>query len=217
MQDILNFDLAPDQAALWFIGQSGYIFRAAGVTVVMDPYLSDSVSRLVPELTRLYPPPIPPNVLQADVFIVTHDHLDHLDPDTIEPYCFKERTIFVSPRLAAKKLHSLGVPETNLVVIDSGITRTVRDIKITGVYALPNESAVIDTTGYQLTFANGRSVYHSSDTGFSEVLLAAVPRVEVALVCINGKMGNLEVAQAVMSPRRLNRNRACPTITTCSQ
>lgn len=196
MKDVFSLDLAPDQAAIWFIGQSGYIFRTAGTTVVIDPYLSDSVSRLVPDFIRLYPPPIPPEELEADVFIVTHDHLDHLDPDTIGPYRFKDRTTFVSPRLAARKLLSLGVPERNLLVVDSGMARIVQGMEIAGIYAVPNEPAVLDTAGYRLSFANGRSVYHSSDTGFSEVLLDAVPQAEVALVCINGKAGNLDVAQA---------------------
>ncbi len=46
--------------------------------------------------------------------------------------------------------------------------------------------------------ANGRSVYHSSDTAFTALLLEAAPRaVEVLLVPINGKWGNLNVEQAV--------------------
>ena len=57
MQDILKYSLRSDQAALWSIGQSGFLIRAAGTTVVIDPYLSNSVSKLVPELTRRYPPP----------------------------------------------------------------------------------------------------------------------------------------------------------------
>jgi len=196
MLDIVHFPLEADQAALWFIGQSGFIIRAAGKTVVIDPYLSDSVSEVVPELVRLYPPPIPPEKLLADVFIVTHDHLDHLDPQTIGPFASKPQTLFVAPRLAAKKLLTLGVPEKNIHIIDSGIIQRVHDIEITGVYTQPNDPAVIDTAGYKLTFANGRSVYHSSDTAFSDVLLASVPSAEVALLCINGKSGNMDAAQA---------------------
>ena len=67
MQDIWDFALRPDQAALWFLGQSGFVIRDAETTVVIDPYLSDSVSTLVPELVRLYPPPIRPDELRADV------------------------------------------------------------------------------------------------------------------------------------------------------
>ncbi|MBN2212379.1 MAG: MBL fold metallo-hydrolase [Sedimentisphaerales bacterium] len=203
MLDIIHFPLEADQAGLWFIGQSGFIIRAANKTVVIDPYLSDSVSELVPELTRLYPPPIDPKKLLADVFIVTHDHLDHLDPQTIGPFASKPQTLFVAPRLAAKKLLTLSVPEKNITVIDSGVTQRVHDIEITGVYTLPNDPAVIDTAGYKLTFANGRSVYHSSDTAFSELLLASAPSAEVALLCINGKSGNMDAAQAAQLAARI--------------
>ena len=196
MLDIVQYPLEGDQVGLWFIGQSGFVLRSAGITVVTDPYLSDSVSERVPELTRLYPPPIAPEKLLADVFIVTHNHLDHLDPQTIGPFPGKPQTLFVAPRLAAKKLLTLGIPEKNIHVIDSGVTQRVHDIEITGVYTLPNDPAVIDTAGYKLTFANGRSVYHSSDTAFSELLLASVPSAEVALLCINGKSGNMDAAQA---------------------
>ena len=196
MHTISEFPLQADQAALWFIGQSGFVLRAGETTVVIDPYLGDSVSKTVPELTRRYPPPIQPDELKADLFIVTHSHLDHLDPETIVPYRFKEETIFISPRLAAKKLLSLGIAPENLVVVDSGISQAVGDVLVEGVYALPNDPEVIDTAGYKLSFANGRSVYHSSDTAFSDVLLAAVPRAEVALVCINGKSGNLDPSEA---------------------
>jgi L-ascorbate 6-phosphate lactonase len=63
--------------------------------------------------------------------------------------------------------------------------------------ALPTEKAVEDTTGYRLEFPNGRSLYHSSDTGLSEKLLQRATFAEVLLVCINGKWGNLDVEGAV--------------------
>jgi L-ascorbate 6-phosphate lactonase len=69
---------------------------------------------------------------------------------------------------------------------------------VRGVFALPTGAEVLDTTGYLVTFANGRSVYHTSDTAFAPLLLAAAPKgVEVLLVPINGKWGNLIVEQAV--------------------
>lgn len=206
MQEISKLELKPEEAALWFLGQSGFVFRTGDITVAIDPYLGDSVRRSVPELVRKYPPPILAEHLRVDIFIVTHNHLDHLDPETIRPYRYKRETTFVSPRLAAIELAALGVRAENIVVVDSGILKEVRGIAIQGVYAVPNEPSVIDTTGYKLTFPNGRSVYHSADTAFSEVLLNAVPQAEVALVCINGKSGNLnpyEAAQVALRAQPL--------------
>jgi L-ascorbate 6-phosphate lactonase len=196
VKTILDTLLKTEQAALWFLGQSGFVIRSCGKTIVIDPYLSDSVAKVSPKLTRLYPPPIQPFELNADIFIVTHDHLDHLDPETIKAYRHIDTTTFVGPRFACKKLHELGIPGRNIIKIDSGEIQNVQEIDIEGIYAIANEPAVIDTAGYKLAFPNGRSIYHSADTGFSDLLLKCTPHVEVALVCMNGQWGNLNIDEA---------------------
>lgn len=207
MTSIEQHPLRPQQAALWFLGQSGYVIRAGDVTVVIDPYLSDSAAAGMPEFTRLFPPPIAPENLLADLYLITHDHLDHLDPETIRRYPRRHMTQFVAPRFAARKLLELGVPPENVHRIDSGEDWTWRGVAITGVFALPTGADVLDTTGYLLKFANGRTVYHAADTAFTRLLMQAAPKgVEVMLVPINGKWGNLNAEQAaelaaVVGPR----------------
>lgn len=205
-----TYPLEADQAALWFLGQAGYLLRAGTTVIAIDPYLSDSVARTAPDYARQMPVPLPPAELDVDVFIVTHDHLDHLDPETIGPYPHKARTVFVAPRLACRKLETLGVPPANLRRVDIGDSLQVHGATITGVFALPTDATVADTTGYRVRFANGRTVYHSSDTGFSEHLLAAAPQAEVLLVCINGKWGNLTVPQAAALAARVRPRYAIP-------
>jgi L-ascorbate 6-phosphate lactonase len=198
MDTIAQFPLGDRQAALWYLGQAGYIIRAAGMIVAIDPYLSDSAAGGVAGFRRLVPVPIEPERLRVDLFIVTHDHLDHLDPETVARYGPKETTAFVAPRLAARKLAELGVPQQAIRVVDAGQRAVVAGVTIDGVFALPTSPDVLDTTGYQLTFANGRSVYHASDTAFTPLLLEAAPKgPEVLLTPINGKWGNLSVEQAV--------------------
>ena len=68
--------LAPGQTALWFLGQAGYLLRFRDITVAIDPYLTDSAAATAPEFARLYPPPIRPEDLRVDLYLVTHDHLD---------------------------------------------------------------------------------------------------------------------------------------------
>ena len=198
MTAIADLHLESDQAALWFLGQAGYLIRSAGITVAIDPYLTDSAAAGAPEFPRLFPPPITPEDLHVDLYLVTHDHLDHLDPQTIQRYRHAGTTQFVAPRLAARKLRELGVPTPRIQRLDSGEEWAGPGLTITGVFALPTSADVLDTTGYLLRFANGRSVYHTSDTAFTPLLLQAAPRqVEVMLVPINGKWGNLNVEQAV--------------------
>ena len=193
---ILKASLNPDQAELCFLGQAGYIMRTADCIVVIDPYLTDSVGLLDSRFTRLYPPPIQPEELKADIFVVTHDHLDHLDPETIRRYQHTKETCFVAPRLACRNLRDMGVPKDNIYRLDAGESQTINTVRITGIYAVPSAPEVIDTTGYHIAFSNGRTVYATSDTGFSDLLLACAPAAEVMLVCINGKWGNLSAEQA---------------------
>ncbi|MCL2819207.1 MAG: MBL fold metallo-hydrolase [Oscillospiraceae bacterium] len=193
-----------DKVALWFLGQAGYYIKSGDCSILIDPYLSDCVSKVNPLFLRRYPVPVDPAVVKADIFIVTHDHLDHLDPETIEVYSHKDSTIFVGPRFAAKKLAELGIPDGNIQVVDSGETLDFSGVRIEGVFALPTGSDVLDTTGYLLTFANGKTVYHTSDTEFCDLLLKACPNADVLLTCINGKFGNLNIADAVKLTAAVN-------------
>ncbi len=198
MKRIREFEIRPDEAAFWFLGQAGCIVKACGLTLVIDPYLSDSVVKIAPELPRRYPPPLAPEELQVDVWITTHDHEDHLDADTLGPYRHKASTLFVAPRLTARALRGHGVPEARIVRIDAGEQQTLAErLTVAGVYAVPTGADVLDTTGYLLQFSNGRSLYHTSDTAFSSLLLSAAPHAEVLFTCINGKWSNLTAEQAV--------------------
>lgn len=185
------------KAALWFLGQSGFYIKSKGCSVVIDPYLSDSAGDHDPSCHRAYPVPFKPENLKADIFIATHDHLDHLDPITIEKYSYKEQTLFLSPRSGARKLKNLGIPEGQIRVLNQGDCFENSQVKITGIFALGTGTDVIDTAGYHIVFQNGKSIYHTSDTSYCELLLKAAPRADVLLACINGKFGNLTIDEAV--------------------
>jgi L-ascorbate 6-phosphate lactonase len=194
----LDFALRLDQAALWFLGQAGFLLRSGGVTAAIDPYLSDSVIAVAPEFGRRYPPPLEPHELRVDVFIVTHNHQDHLDPETVGAYRHKDSTVFVAPRLASQELLRLGVPPSSLCIVDTGQQASVKNLLVEGVFALPTGADVLDTTGYCMTFPSGCTVYHTSDTAYAPILIDAAPKViDVLLTPINGKWGNLTAEQAV--------------------
>lgn len=195
MEKKLPWEASSNETALWFLGQAGYIMKSDGITVMIDPYLSDSVGKAAPLFARAYPVPVDPASIKADIFIVTHDHTDHLDPETITPYAHKSTTIFVAPRHAAKKLKTMGIE--NIVVIDHGDEAEIKGVQIKGIFALATGPDAIDTTGYAITFPCGKNVYHTSDTAYCDLLLKTAPKVDVFLPCINGKYGNLNIAEAI--------------------
>lgn len=199
MKEIADHTLHPSEAALWWLGQAGYIIKSSEQIVVIDPYLSDSANGSVAGFSRAVPIPLQPEDLKADIYIVTHDHLDHLDPVTISGYRYKNDTTFIAPRLAAKKLESLRIPAGNILIVNAGDSITLNAITVTGVFALPTGEDVMDTTGYLIHFSNGRTVYHTSDTQFHPIVLEASPfKPDVMLVPINGKWKNTNAEEAAL-------------------
>lgn len=205
MKEILDYRLSETQAALWWLGQAGYIIKSGGMVLAIDPYLSDAAATGAPEFSRVYPPPLNPELLDVNVYLVTHDHLDHLDPVTISLYRPKNTTTFVAPRQAAQKLVSLGIAAENIIVLHAGESRRLGTMEITGVFALPTSADVIDTTGYLIRFDNGRSLYHTSDTEYHPLVVAAAPKnTDVVLMPINGKWGNPAADKAAVFAKQLD-------------
>lgn len=203
MYVILKYNLKEHQAAVQFLGQAGYLIHGCGTTIVIDPYLSNCAGEDDPLFQRQFSPPVVSQDLDADLYLVTHDHLDHLDPDTVVE-CSKKKTCFIAPRLAAKKLLQLGVDKKQIHIINAGESEDFGNVSITGIFALPTGTDVLDTTGYLIQFKNGRTVYHTSDTAYCDLLLQAAPKCEVLLTCINGKFGNLSIEQAVKLAKVIN-------------
>jgi L-ascorbate metabolism protein UlaG (beta-lactamase superfamily) len=76
--------------SLWWLGQSGYLLQWHKKRVLLDPYLSDSLTKkyLTTDKphTRISELVIKPELLK-NISIVTssHNHTDHLDAETLIP------------------------------------------------------------------------------------------------------------------------------------
>src|SRR5260370_39326293 len=77
VRDMLNTQLPPDTIALWWLGQAGFVLRSSRGTVYLDPFLSDRPTRLIPPLFAAESGP------PAHLVLCTHEHWDHLDPQTL--------------------------------------------------------------------------------------------------------------------------------------
>ena len=93
-----------------FLGQSGYVLKSGKTEIIIDPYLSDSVNRVVGR-PRLLPIPIDPVAICCDAVICTHDHLDHLDPDTVVQV--PKDQFYITTREGKTHLKELG--RTNMI------------------------------------------------------------------------------------------------------
>lgn len=103
----------------WF-GHSSALIEVDGYRVLADPIWSRrcSPSQTVgPE--RLHEVPVPLEGLAAvDAVVISHDHYDHLDYETIIGLARTQRAPFVVPLGIGAHLRKWGIPESRIVELD---------------------------------------------------------------------------------------------------
>ncbi|HEX7974877.1 MAG TPA: MBL fold metallo-hydrolase [Anaerolineales bacterium] len=80
----------PDRLHLWWLGQSGFLVLWQGHSLLLDPYLSDSLTHKYAGTdkphVRMTARVIAPERLDfIDVVTSSHNHTDHLDGETLGP------------------------------------------------------------------------------------------------------------------------------------
>jgi L-ascorbate 6-phosphate lactonase len=199
LEEITRTAPATGSLALWHIGQSGFVVRGAGTTLVFDPFLAPSSE----DLRRTWEPPLDPRDLRADVVFCSHDHLDHLDPYAVQGLAVANaQARFVAPPAALPHLRRCGVPEDRLVAATVDRWQTSGEVKVFAVPAAHGDTAnplaeciwepdpqrgyrfvgfVVDLHGVRLFHAGDTTIY----PGMVERL--APLAIDLALLPINGR------------------------------
>ena len=196
-----------DELRVWWLGQSGFLLRHGGSLLLLDPYLSDSLTRKYAATdkphTRMTERVIAPEALR-DIAVVTssHNHTDHLDAETLLPiFAGNPAAQFVIPEanrtFVAERLDcEPGWP----VGLDDGRTVVVNGWQLTGIAAAHNEFQTDEAGRHHFLGMIVRrgpwTIYHSGDTlrypGLAEKL--AEYAVDVAFLPINGNRPERRVA-----------------------
>lgn len=214
---------------LWWLGQSGFLIQWNGRHLLLDPYLSDSLTRKYAETdkphVRMTSRVVAPERLRCvDVLTSSHNHTDHLDAETILPIrkANPALRIVVPAANVAFAAERLGLEHSDLVAIDDGQSVTLDPFTISAVPAAHEELEHDDQgrlrfLGYVVQFGPW-TVYHSGDTllyeGMAERLRSFRP--DVALLPINGRAperrvaGNLDGAEAADLARSIGARLVVP-------
>jgi L-ascorbate metabolism protein UlaG (beta-lactamase superfamily) len=110
----------PDALMLTWYGHSTALLDIDGYRVLTDPVWSERCS---PSQTvgpqRLHSPPAPLEALPAvDAVVISHDHYDHLDTDTITALARTQRAPFFVPLGVGAHLREWGIPKPRIVELD---------------------------------------------------------------------------------------------------
>ena len=196
---VLDTIVPPRSLAVYWIGQGGFILKTSEQRVIyIDPYLSDCVER-IEGLVRLVPAPILPSEVRADIILLTHDHIDHLDPDVILEVSKASGAYIVGPTSCARHLADLGVDPAQVVELNRWEITELLGVRIAAVYAAAGEPD--DGVGYVIK-VDGISTYITGDTTYVpelETMRIALP--DILITCINGNevYGNLYINEGVFA------------------
>lgn len=202
MGSIRDFQVKSDEIAIWFMGQNGFLLKdSSDLLIGIDLYLTDSCATAFPHwpfrLNRQLPIFIEPEDLRIDIFVTTHSHQDHADPETIRRMD-KATATFIGPYDSLRIYRESGVPDNSQRLIHPGETIDLSaTVQLQATYALPTDATDLNHTGVLLDFANGVRFYNTGDTAYAEHLSTLLPNgVDVCTICINGGFRNLAAGQA---------------------
>ncbi|MBR6777017.1 MAG: MBL fold metallo-hydrolase [Clostridia bacterium] len=190
-----------------WLGQAGLLFEFDGLTVMVDPYLSDSVKSLNPEGCRRVPVDEAFFDIKPDVLVFTHDHIDHYDPETVKRFITADSGITVlSPRSVWEKVRLFG-GNNNYVCFNRRSSWTEKEVIFTAVKAEHSDpyaiGVVMDTGKYRY--------YVTGDTLYNEDIFSDLPRDIYALFLpVNGVGNNMNAFDAERFACRVSPQKAVP-------
>jgi len=199
----------------WWLGQSGFLIQYKGERILLDPYLSYSLSKKYDGTdkphVRISERVIDPSLLRGiSIVSSSHNHTDHLDAETLKPIIENNPGIrFVIPEanrtfVADRMQCDTAWPDG----LNDGRELTMGHFTFHGIPAKHNqidrdEKGNCRYMGYVVRFGD-HAIYHSGDTlhfdGMEDLLRPF--HVDMAFLPINGNdparrvAGNLDGREA---------------------
>ena len=202
LSDVAYARHANDGLHLWWLGQSGYLIQWLGRHILVDPYLSDSLTEKYAASDRPHDRMServidPVRLVFIDLVTASHVHTDHLDGGTLIPL---QRGNFdlrlLAPRAILREAEQRFAGELDFPMDDG----TVAHLDEIAIHAVPaahdrierDEFGCMRCLGYVFEFG-GLAIYHSGDTVRNDDVVERLRRfdIDLALLPINGKLGNL--------------------------
>ena len=227
--EVENYQQDEKNFHLWWLGQSGYLLLWKGKRVLIDPYLSDSLTKKYaatdkPHI-RMSERVVDPDFLKnISIVSSSHNHTDHLDGETLIPVIKNNPLIkFIMPEANRKFVcDRVQIPNGFPIGLNDGESITIDDFTFHGIPAKHNEIELDENgncrfMGYVINFGNW-SIYHSGDTLWFDAMVELLKpfKVDVALLPINGNdpsrrvAGNLNTKEAAQLGKAIGAKMVIP-------
>ncbi len=190
-----------------WIGQAGLLIEAGGKTIIIDPYLSDHCGELNPKSHRRMPVDESLFDCKVDVLICTHDHLDHLDEQTLKHFLREDTDLLtLSSAQCWNKLRTYPGNHRHVMFAPDTVW-TEDDVRFISVKAVHSEPTAIGV----IIEAEGKRLYVTGDTLYSKAIVEQIPYgVDAVFLPINGVGNNMNAKDAADFARDIGAKAAVP-------
>ncbi len=196
-----------DRLHLWWLGQSGFLIQWQEKQLLLDPYLSDSLTHKYaatdkPHVRMTALPLAPGRLNMVDVVTSSHNHTDHFDPDTLRPLLQANPALRIVIPEANRVVSTerLGIPSSTFLGMDDGISLNAAGFEIHGI-AAAHETMERDDRGHckflgYIIRTALWTIYHSGDTILYDRMVDRLRKfsIDLALLPINGRSPERRVA-----------------------
>ena len=195
-----------------WLTQAGFLFDSGRVKIFVDPYLSDSLGEKFPDKRRRIPADTHYLDIRPDVILLTHNHEDHLNRETLLPILdkFEGITVLCSESCFGELSgyqgrHNVVLLSAHSVWSEGGVT----------FYAVKAEHSDRSAVGFIID-DGGKTYYISGDTLYNydvldDVLDLVEDGVDYAFLPINGRGNNMNAKDAADYAYELGAGAAIPT------
>ena len=190
-----------------WLGQAGLLFETNGLTILVDPYLSNSCQRLNPASFRRVPVEERFLQIQPDVIICTHNHQDHYDEEPLQHYLTGEKavTCLVAPSCFAP-IRKYG-SRHNYIWFAPHTRWSQNGVRFYSVRAVHSDPEAIGV----LLEAEGKTYYITGDTLYNTDIFADIPQnLEAVFLPVNGVGNNMNLLDAADFARQISARKTVP-------
>lgn len=162
-----------------WLGQASFLIRIAGKTILTDPFLTDFASPISwAGPRRFVPPGIPLDKLPSiDIVIVSHNHYDHLDDETVNSLANKDAIQVVVPFGLKSFFTERGY--INVTELDWNDQISIGNIKLIALPAVHDSARSTDDQNKTLwaswvILGPKNKIYFIGDTGYSNTIFKQI-------------------------------------------
>lgn len=155
---------------IWF-GHSSFLLNVDGKIILVDPVFSNSASPVSWMVQRFQKPVLELNELpEIDYILISHDHYDHLDMDSIK-FFIEKKAHFIAPLGVGSHLRGWGVPSDRVVERDWWETESFDGIEFVATPAqhFSGRDGIHENETLWASWViktNKHSIYFSGDSGY---------------------------------------------------